>query len=151
MKKFFIALAVSLLAICFPDEFKGFLGIDWGTGRKACVAAMREKGWTHNIDEERDKFYGKTYGGKSTESVLFGYDDEEKLRTVFVFFQKDGDADRVFAALAEKYGLGYMHRQDALFTSDLATLFFIDVDHNVITITDFKYDRESDKVDESDL
>lgn len=34
MKKFFIALAVSLLAICFSDEFKGFLGIGWGLDEK---------------------------------------------------------------------------------------------------------------------
>lgn len=109
MKKFFIAVVVSLLAICFSEEFNGFLGIEWGTERKACLEAMTVKGW-YSYGDDLMHFAGKTYGGRKTVCVLFQF-DEDRLVSIGVLFPYPSDSDKVFDALIKKIRIGWSGRK----------------------------------------
>lgn len=164
MKKFFITMVVSLLAICFSEEFNGFLGIEWGTERKACIDAMTANGWKWQNSKYNDseQFSGKTYGGKKIENVSFWFDGNDCLRSIVIHFSNYDDVNKVYDALIKKYDLGYILKERGFFTRDLGTGFYALYGIDGIEIRDYEYDieqkemraklqAERNKVDDSDL
>lgn len=156
MKKFFIAVVISLLEICFSEDFKGFLGIEWGTERNVCIDAMMKKGWQCNNDGKYLICTGGTYGGKQTKMVSFDFDDRGLLREIFVFFYDENDADLIIDALIKKYDLLFAIGLSVktFLTQDRKTAFYRMKEY-IMVVTDYEYIikqiEQRNKVDESDL
>ena len=104
MKKLIISILISFLVICscFAEEFKGFLGIPFGSSKAYALTKKKKKGWDFRISDSKTyRFFGKQYAGKDVDEMIFSFKGD-MLQSVAVVVNKD-DALEIFNAMSRKY------------------------------------------------
>ena len=146
MKKLFLIAIVSLLSVCFAEEFAGFQGVAFGTPRKECVSLMKSKGWIYSkpaSNKKTDTFKPglkqHTYAGMEVDYIFFDILDD-KLAVVTILFRDQSGAIFTADALKKKYNLKDKTGNKVQFFTDDEKVYFM-FDKKTVTI----YDAESSK------
>ena len=120
MKKFITLIVLfSMVLVVFAEEFKGFLGIPFGTSKAQCLAIMENKGWTFQSsmsDYKTQFFTGKKYAGKDITGILMSFEGNN-LNVVCVMLE-NSDAVEIFKAMSKKYGLRKIENENYYITND---------------------------------
>ena len=138
MKKLLLLVLVSLLVIfsCYAEEYK-FLGIPFDSSMQEVRSTMESKGWTYSKKQSKDSklfFSGKTYAGKDVRNVTMSFKDNE-LKGITIGFKDRFDAQEVFKAMVDKYGLIELESRDILYkSSDDKNLFSLYINGSFIYI-----------------
>lgn len=146
MKKPFIIIILlfSISFSNFAEEFKGFLGIPFGTQKIDVYKTLTNKGWKLQDDIDICLFFaGKQYAGKDIKwfDVFF---ENNCFSTVTIYFENPEDEKEVMAAMIKKYELDTICAP-MYFTPDDRYCFFDGDDFLTISDTvDYSSTIESD-------
>ena len=127
-----VLLAFVVICSCCAEEFKGFLGIPFGSSKAYALTTMNKKGWDFRISDSKTyHFFGKQYAGKDVDEIMFTFQGD-LLQSVVVVVNHD-DALEIFNAMSRKYEFIYFEGTPYYASSDKKAVFSL-IDGGLVII-----------------
>lgn len=109
-QKIFFALFFLALCLVSAEDFKGFMGIPFGSSKAECMIAMEKKGWsfetTGNFFETADALVfspknGRLFANKKADPIILIF-AKDKLFFILIDFKEENAGQEVLEAYTKK-------------------------------------------------